>query len=86
MLKNLDSKIKQNFFFFDRYQNKAKLEGKAKPIGLLSDFDGWDSILSLSYKTCRIWFYMSVSLTSTKKNREKKGLGIEIPKLKEKPN
>ena len=24
---------------------------------------------------------MSVSLTSAKKNREKKGLGIEIPKL-----
>ena len=29
---------------------------------------------------------MSVSLTSLKKNREKRGLGIEIPKLIEKPN
>ena len=29
---------------------------------------------------------MSVSLTSTKKNREKKGLGIEIPKLTKKKN
>ena len=27
---------------------------------------------------------MNVSLTSTKKNREKKGLGIEIPKLTKK--
>ena len=27
---------------------------------------------------------MSVSLTSTKKNREKKGIGIEIPKLTKK--
>ena len=57
-------------------QNKAKLEGKAKLVGLLSD----------SYKTYRIWFFMSVSLTSTKKNKEKRGLGIEIPKLIEKPN
>ena len=27
---------------------------------------------------------MSVSLTSTKKNREKKGIGVEIPKLTKK--
>ena len=43
-----------------RYQNKAKLEGKAKPIGLLSDFEGWEALqYYLHYKPIHIHYFLT---------------------------